>query len=122
MDRIPEKDWKKLRSMQKELLDKACGVALSSIRSLIDEREGGNHKTFSNLWNVIKKEDKKIGLMFDDMKRSEAMLKIAFMFKSKIIDENILKEFCAETQKHVKNLLKISYRDRGKPHDSPPPS
>ncbi len=108
MDKILEKDWKNLRSMQENLLDKACGIALANIRSLIDERQGGNHKTFFDLRDAIKSEDRKIGNMFDGMKRSEAMLKIAFMYKYKIIDEDILKEFGEETQKFVKNLLRIS--------------
>ena len=107
MDRIQEKDWKKLRSMEKDLLDKAVGIALSKIRSLIDERQGGNHKTYSALWDLLRDEDKKIGNMFDDMKRSAAIQKIAFMCKYKIIDEDILREFSRETQERVNTLIQI---------------
>lgn len=108
MDRIPEKDWKKLRSIEEDLLDNACGVALANIKTLIDKRQGGNYKTFKNLWGAIKDEDKKIGHMFDDMKRSEAMLRIVFMFKYNIINEDLLGEFGDETQSFVKKMIKLS--------------
>jgi len=107
MDRIQEKDWGKLRSMGKNLLDKAVGNSLSKIRLLIDERQGGNHKAYSALWDLIRDEDKKIRNMFDDMKRSEAIQKIAFMCKYKIIDEDILREFSKETQERVNTLIQI---------------
>lgn len=107
MDRIQEKDWKKLRSMEKNLLDKAVGNSLSKIRLLIDEGQGGNHKTYLALWDLIRDEDKKIGNMFDDMKRSAAIQKIAFMCKYKIIDEDILREFSEETQERVNTLIQI---------------
>ena len=72
MDKIPEKDWKKLRAIEEDLLDKAVSIILSRIRSLIDERRGGNQKTYHSLWDLMREEDKKIGYMFDDMKRSSA--------------------------------------------------
>ncbi len=44
--------------------------------------------------------------MFNDIKLSNALNKIAFMYKYKIITDDVLKEFTQETQDWIRNLSK----------------
>ncbi len=105
MIKILEKDWKKLRYIEDSLLDRACNITIKNLKNLIDKKEGGSYKTFLKIYKLIEEENKKIADMFNDMRRSNALSKIAFMYKYKIIDEKALSEFSEETQRHVRSLI-----------------
>ncbi|MBN2031084.1 hypothetical protein JW824_12700 [bacterium] len=98
---ILEKDWKKLRAMKEELLQVACGRILDKVTKLLENREQGNHQTYLMLWKLMKKEDKKIANMFDNLKRSTAILKLAAWYDYKLIDKITLDQFSKETRKSV---------------------
>ena len=101
MRSIPEKDWKKLRAMKEEFLQVACGRVLAKISTMIDMRSGGNHQTYLRLWKTMKEEDSEIANMFDDFKRSTAVLKLATWYHNKLID----KEPCSNLAKKLERRL-----------------
>ena len=78
---IPEKDWKKLRALKERAINSACERIFYKINALIDSRGSESHKYYLKFWKVMKTEDKKIGLMFDDLKRSTAIFKLAMWKK-----------------------------------------
>ena len=77
MHTISEQDWKKLRAMKDELLHVSCEKIFDGIQTLMDQRDENSHKVYLALWKLLRKEDKEISLMFDDLKRSNAFLKLA---------------------------------------------
>jgi hypothetical protein len=99
---ISERDWKKFKSIKDTLLDTACERILEKIKALIEE--GNGHRTYLQLWKVIRQEDAKIAEMFDDLKRSNALFKIAVLVRNDLINEETLKEFSAETQERVRSI------------------
>ncbi len=104
MPTIPEKDWKTLREMKDELLQKACGQILDKISKFIEESLDDNHQTYLKLWKKLRQENSEIADMFDDMKRSQAIMKIFYLYKYKLIDENTLQQFSDETRERVKSM------------------
>jgi hypothetical protein len=76
-------------------------IALSEIRS------GREHQSYLTLWELVQNENRKIAEMFDDLKRSNAILKIAALKGYNILSEEQLCLFSNETQKHVQYFTQI---------------
>ena len=104
---IPERDWKKLRALKDIALNNACERAFSKVNKVIDGRCTESHKSYLKLWKVLKAEDKEISLMFDDLKRSNAILKLSVWKRNKILPDKEFEEFTEETQKRIKSLCDI---------------
>jgi len=104
MRTIPEKDWKQLRSIQNRVLDDACARILTRAESIVQNREGRNHQAYMDLWALLDKEDDEIALMFNELKRSTALLKLAQWRSHGLLSENDLALFSEETQTMVKAI------------------
>ena len=104
MRTIPERDWKLLRSMKPCVLSDACGRILNAVESVVQKRGGGNHEAYLALWNLLKKEDASIALMFDDFKRSTAFFKLAAWHRHALVSESDLTLFTEETRNIIKAL------------------
>lgn len=101
MRKFPERDWKKLRSIKDKLLQNACENILEEVENTIKGRGTESHKAYLALWKLMKKEDEEIALMFDDLKRSTAIYKLAAWKRNKLLTEDDLKEFSEETQSSI---------------------
>ena len=102
---IPEKDWKKLRSLKDSALNIACERIFEKIKKLIVSRGAENHKYYLKLWKLMRGEDKEISLMFDDLKRSTAIFKLAMWKKNGILSQESFDELSKETQEHIDLIL-----------------
>lgn len=105
---IPEKDWKKLRSLKDAALNITCERILCKIKTLIEERGAESHKYYLKLWKVIRSEDKEIGLMFDDLKRSTAIFKLAMWKNNGLLSADDFKEFTKETQERIESICNLN--------------
>lgn len=104
MKNIPESDWKKLHSLQKDLLNLACERILKKISGLMSQSKGNAHETYLNIWDVMTEEDRELSAMFDDVKRSNAVFKLAQLKRNRIISDEKFEEFSTET-KHLVNAI-----------------
>lgn len=104
MRTIPERDWKVLRSMKPRVMNDACARILNTVESVVKTREGGNHKSYLALWNLLKKEDASIAFMFDDFKRSTGFFKLAAWQRHGFVSESDLALFTEETRNIVKAI------------------
>ena len=104
---IPERDWKKLRSLKDSALNIACERVFQKVEKLIDSREADSHKYYLKLWKVMREQDKLISLMFDDLKRSTAIIKLSAWKRNGILSDENFKEFSEETQKRIESLCDV---------------
>jgi hypothetical protein len=107
MDRIPESDWKKLRALKDNFLNVACERILEKAHGVISDRSKGSHAAYLALWQLLKTEDGEIALMFDEFKRSTAILKLVVWKRNSLISDAALAEFSEETQEAVRALTSI---------------
>lgn len=105
---IPEKDWKKLRSLKDATLNIACERILLKIGTLIEERGADSYKYYLKLWKIIRSEDKEIALMFDDLKRSTAIFKLAMWKNNGLISGDDLREFTEQTQERIRLICDLN--------------
>lgn len=107
MSNIPEKDWKYLRKIQNDLLNKACNKIFFEIDSLLKERKANDHGTYLRLWDILRKKDRELSEMFDDLKRSNALLKITNMLDYGVLTEEQLMNFSNSTREKVHGLFEL---------------
>ena len=101
---IIEKDWKLIRSMKDQKLNDASLRIINKVRSVTKECSNNAHKTYLDMWSLLKKEDECISAMFDDIKRSNAIFKLAAWKKYGFLSDEELGEFSQET-KEILNAI-----------------
>ena len=101
---INEKDWKIIRSMKDEVLDLACDRIFAKVSKVIENDAERSHARYLELWEILKSEDDDIATMFDDLRRSNAISKLANWNFHKLIADDDMKSFSPETQERVKGL------------------
>ncbi len=104
MRSVPESDWKKIRAMKDDVLNIACEFIFKKLEKIMDKREGKEHEAYLQLWKLLKQEDREISIMFDDLKRSNAIHKLAAWKHNRVVSEIRFTAFSDETQKTVKAL------------------
>jgi hypothetical protein len=98
MNNFPEKDWKRLRSIQKDKLALVCGRILDETGKISQEREGGEHQAFLNLWTTINQGNSQVAELFDDIRRSTALQKLIAWKRHGLLSDEELALFTEETQ------------------------
>ena len=104
MKPIPEKDWKLLRAMQEAKLNEACAEILSVVGEIIASKNNENHKSYLEVWEKVQSGNTEISVMFDDLRRSNAVLKLATWKRNGLLTESELNEFTEETQSSIKSI------------------
>ena len=107
MRNIPEKDWKVIRKLKDELLERFCEKTINRIKHIIDNQGNSSYKTYLDLWKTMNQEDKKLSSMFDDLKRSTAINKITVWKRNSLISEDEFNLFSSETKELVEKLLSL---------------
>ena len=107
MRKIPECDWKVLRSLKDQLLQENCDRILAKLKPIVENQENDSHKSYLKLWDTLRKEDEDLGLMFDDLKRSTALFKLSSWRKHKLLSDNDFEKFSKETQDIVDKILSV---------------
>ena len=104
MNSIAEKDWKLLRSMKEEKLNLACGEILQKVSKEMEFEENEEHKSYLKVWKILNSEDRKICEMFDDLKRSNAILKLVSWQQNGLLTEQEISKFSAQTRSTIKAM------------------
>ena len=104
MSYVPEKDWKRLSSLKESLLNSACETIFQRIEQISSTRKDREHEAYLKLWKLINKEDEVIAEMFNDLKRSNAVFKIAALKHHGVLTDEQLAQFSQETQEQIARL------------------
>lgn len=104
MSSVPEKDWKRLKKLKDEKLNKACSNILQKIESEIKGEEKNSHEVYLKVWKLIEREDKKIAEMFDDLRRSNALYKLASWKIYGLLNDEELSGFSEETRSTIEKI------------------
>jgi hypothetical protein len=79
---ISEKDWKWLRSLRDTLLDRYCEQTLGKIQMVIATRDAKRgYEKYGTICDIIKADDEMLRTLFDDWRRSTALMYIAGLYK-----------------------------------------
>jgi hypothetical protein len=72
--------------------------------------EGGAsyHKRYGKLYGLIKRRDKELASMFDDMSRSRAVLQLAILRRHGLVTEEEFATFSPELQDRLQGILGLA--------------
>ena len=104
MSGILEKDWKIIRAIKDEKLNAVCTDILDEIDREIKNKEEKNHKAYLNIWSIVNTRDKDVADMFNDLRRSNAVYKLALWYKNGYLTDKELNEFSEETRSTINAL------------------
>ncbi len=107
MPSIPEKDWKQLRALEDVMLKTACNRVFEKIEKISKARKGSEHESYLKVWELIQQENNKISIMFDDLRRSNALMKLAAWRRNRLLSDQELAQFTEKTQNSIKALANI---------------
>ena len=99
--KIPEKDWKLLRALQDEKISIFCERTLSKLSDTIASEETTPREKYKKVWKILNKEDDKLGLMFDDLRRSTAVQKLGAWRRFGLLTDEELAQLSEDTQRAV---------------------
>lgn len=109
MTSVPEKDWKRLSSLKDSLLNSACETIFRHLEQISSTRQGQEHAAYLELREELKKQDDAIAEMFNDLKRSNAVFKIAALKHYGVLTDQQLALFSEETQQQVACLCEYRH-------------
>ena len=108
MESIYERDWRKLRALKSNALNTACECVFKKVNEISSERDKDVHQAYLALWKLIHEEDKQIAYMFDNLKRSNAIEKLAWWKVKGVISDEEFSGFNEETRLKVESLISYS--------------
>lgn len=109
---LDEADWKKLRALHKVGLERFCTRVLEEAASLIQNGEGSAHERYLALFNLIRDRNEDVAAAFDDMRRSRAVERLAWMIALGIPTQEELQEFSPGMREAAEMLARPSRHRR----------
>lgn len=107
MTHIKETDWKYLRKIQSDIVNRHCEAILEYFEMIIQNRHGEEHKSYLQISIAVKKKDKELAITYNDINRSNALLKICEMRRHLAMTDEEFERFSQETKDIVNRILSI---------------
>ena len=98
MQTIKESDWKVFRRLQQTALERYCQAILNEAEQLLRTQSQHSHERYLALFRLLQKRDKEVANLFDDMRRSTALLAIAKLKRAGVLTAEEFALFSPETQ------------------------
>jgi hypothetical protein len=105
---INESDWKKFRDIHATALARFTERCLSEIQYHLTDKSKPASERFWEIVEITQKRRRDVNLLFDDFRRSTALMQLAAMRHRKLVTDVEMARFSDETQALVKELLKIN--------------
>ena len=105
MNRIPEADWKVLRSIRTLALQRLCRRILEDVEASIVQADKRNaHHHYLEIFQQVQTQDEEVAWLFDDWRRSTAITTLQNWSISGIMREEEFQRLSDETQAMVLNF------------------
>jgi hypothetical protein len=102
---IKESDWKVLRQLHTEALERFCKQVLLEIARINSDRAKSFHQKYLDIYAVLRRRDKEIAQTFDNLRRSRAFMQLASIKARGLLTEDEMLRFSQETRDAVDLLL-----------------
>jgi len=102
---IKESDWKILRQLHREALERFCEQILLEVERISRDRSKSFHQRYLDMWEVLKRRDKELGDTFNDLRRSTAFFQLASMKGRGVLTDEEFSRFSEETRCVVDRML-----------------
>lgn len=104
-DQIRESDWKILRDLKQVALERLCERTLGEIAAITIASSRGAHERYLEIFKLIESRDEDLALAFNDVRRSNAIIKLATMRSRGLVTDEEFQRFSDETREVVERIL-----------------
>jgi hypothetical protein len=104
---IKESDWKLLRRLHQVALERFCERALADVQSVITDTGAPYHDRYLKMFDLIRAHDKTISRIFDDPRRSTALISLADMKHEGLLNADELAQFSAEARQVIDHIEEL---------------
>lgn len=101
---LPEKDWKYLRSIEKELLNDLCRKINQCAVEIVRTGSGADHEKYLALYKHIDTSDGIVGACFDDWRRSNLRMKLLQLQRHGLLSDQQILNLSDEARRMLGNL------------------
>jgi hypothetical protein len=95
---IPESDWKLFRELHPIALNRFCDQILTDIADVAGDTKATPHKRYLRIHQIVQQRDQKMAEVFDDPRRSTAIMKLRLICSHGFITEVETERFTQETR------------------------
>jgi hypothetical protein len=98
MNNIMESDWKLFRQLHKTALNRFCERILKDAGAIMSKSAMSRHECYLELYNHLKEKDKDVGCLFDDLRRSTALIQLKLICSHALLTREEMDQFSPEVQ------------------------
>ena len=103
--RINEADWKLFREVRGRALERFCERVLSEVSRLAAETDQSSHRRYLAVFELLQRQDERLGDTFNNPRRSTALLQLMHMRSQDLLTEDEFARFSDETRARVQWFL-----------------
>ncbi len=102
---ISEADWKVFRRVRVNALERFCDRVLSEVSRLAAETSRSSHERYLAVFKLLQKQDEQLADMFDNPRRSTALLQLVRMHSQDLLTDEEFARFSSEIRARVEWIL-----------------
>ena len=106
-EHLPEHDWKRWQQLAPTLLNRFCDSVVANAAAFSTVQSTG-HENFIALYRLVDASNDAIAIVFDNRRRSSALLQIAAAVARGMMSDSELNSFSEETQQRVRSIVALS--------------
>ena len=95
---IRESDWKLFRELRPLALARFCESVLDEIARVTADRTKTPHERYLEIYQLVRKRDKRLAEVFDDVRRSTALLQLSLIHADGLLTAEEIARFSAEAR------------------------
>lgn len=101
---IVESDWKLFRKLHPVALERFCAQILNEIETVNADVGKSSHQRYLDIYKIIERRDKELSEIFNDPRRSAALMQIVSIYGCGLFTEIELLGFSQEVVNVVKSF------------------
>jgi hypothetical protein len=105
-EHLPEHDWKRWQQLAPTLLNRFCDSVVAKA-SDFSKGDSPGHEKYLDLFKYIGESNEDIAVVFDNRRRSSAILQMAAAVIRGIMSESELSSFSDATQERVRRIAAL---------------
>ncbi len=95
---IPESDWKLFTQLHPIALSRLCQQVLDDIAAIVGDKKTIAHERYLKIYKLVQQRDQTIGELFNDLRRSTAIMRLLAICSHNLITEDEIGRFTQETR------------------------
>ena len=104
---IKESDWKLFRQLHPVALERFCERVLAEVQAAVTDTSEGSHDRYLKLFDLVRERDKTIGRLFNDPRRSNALILLVNIKQQGLLTEEEFARFSPETRERIENIEEV---------------